>query len=111
MSNGTIIRKLPPPSQSEFLHTVGLALGKIKSDERLTYEEMADKLDVHKDSLADYIAGRSKVCGLTLLRACNVWPEAFGKPVLALAMQGEVPSAADTYDSPEHPSRIRAVSK
>jgi hypothetical protein len=54
---------------------IGLALSQIKIVERLTIDEMAEKIGRSDEMMAQYLAGEAEMGVTAWLRAVEVWPE------------------------------------
>lgn len=71
MSVPTILGK---PKRS-VLGGIGLALSQIKIAERLTIDEMAEKVGRSDEMMAQYLAGEAEMGVTAWLRACEEWPD------------------------------------
>jgi hypothetical protein len=54
---------------------IGLALSQIKIVDRLTIDEMAEKIGRSDEMMAQYLAGEAEMGVTAWLRACEEWPE------------------------------------
>jgi transcriptional regulator with XRE-family HTH domain len=54
---------------------IGLALSQIKIAERLTIDDMAEKIGRSDEMMAQYLAGEAEMGVTAWLRAVEAWPE------------------------------------
>jgi hypothetical protein len=71
MSAPTILGK----AKRDVTAAIGLALSQIKIAERLTIDDMADKIGRSDEMMAQYLAGEAEMGVTAWLRACDAWPE------------------------------------
>jgi predicted DNA-binding transcriptional regulator AlpA len=69
-----VARKSADFDRFDVLSRMGSALGRVKSDRRLTLTEMEDLLGKSEDQIARYIAGGDMPAS-TWMKALYLWPE------------------------------------
>ena len=69
-----VARKSADFDRFDVLSRMGSALGRVKSDRRLTLQEMEDLLGKSVDQIARYIAGDDMPAS-TWMKALYIWPE------------------------------------
>jgi hypothetical protein len=69
-----VARKSADFDRFDVLSRMGSALGRVKSDRRLTLVEMEDVLGKSVDQIARYIAGDDMPAS-TWMKALHIWPE------------------------------------
>ena len=71
MSAPTILGK----AKREVVGGIGLSLSQIKIAERLTIDEMAEKIGRSDEMTAQYLAGEAEMGVTAWLRAVEAWPD------------------------------------
>lgn len=71
MTAPTILGK----AKRQVLGGIGLALSQIKIADRLTIDEMAEKIGRSDEMMAQYLAGEAEMGVTAWLRAVEEWPE------------------------------------
>jgi transcriptional regulator with XRE-family HTH domain len=61
--------------KSEVLAGIGLALSQIRLAERLTIDDMAEKVGRSDEMMAQYLSGQAEMGVTAWLRACAEWPD------------------------------------
>lgn len=59
----------------DVLAAIGVALSQIKTAQKLTLDDMAEKVGRSDEMLAQYLAGEAEMGVTAWLRACNHWPD------------------------------------
>jgi hypothetical protein len=85
-----VARKSADFDRFDVLSRMGVALSRVKSDRRLTLQDMEDLLGKSVDQIARYIAGDDMPAS-TWMKALHLWPELaekFEETTSERAMQG-----------------------
>jgi len=62
-------------SNRDVLADIGVALLQVKCAEKLTLDEIGERLGVTREMVAQYIAGEAEMGAVKWLRAVEAWPE------------------------------------